>query len=69
MDFIQGVMDRLSIRTQLVYSSSLDVKGKKNKDKHYPAVTGVKSRNCNFCPYKTNYELCPVENRTQTLSE
>ena len=50
-------------------NEAFDVKGKKNKDKHYPAVTGVKSRNCNFCPYKTNYELCPVENRTQTLSE
>ena len=50
-------------------NKAFDTDGKKIKTNEYKAVSGPKARHCGFCPYKNNYELCPVENRIQTLSE
>ena len=48
---------------------SFDESGKKLKDKEYPAIPGLKSNHCTFCPFKNNHDLCPVEKRTRILSE
>lgn len=50
-------------------NEAFDTNGKKMKTNEYPAVAGPKNTHCHFCPFKENYELCPVEKRTQTLSE
>ena len=37
--------------------------GKHNISGFYPATKGEKNKNCKWCPFKTNYELCPKQNR------
>lgn len=39
--------------------------GEYNTDRIYPAVSGKNKSNCRFCPFSTNYELCPIEKRAQ----
>jgi hypothetical protein len=40
-----------------------DADGNKNAEAGYMAISGKGDKNCKYCPFKTNYELCPKENR------
>ena len=40
-----------------------DVEGNKNAETSYMAISGKGDKNCKYCPFKTNYEKCPKENR------
>ncbi len=37
--------------------------GEKRKDQKYLAISGKGSKHCKWCPFKTDYENCPKENR------
>ena len=37
--------------------------GSYNEERKYPAYAGKDAKNCFFCPFKDNFELCPKENR------
>jgi hypothetical protein len=37
--------------------------GKHNKDREYPAISGKNNKNCKWCEFKSNYDLCPKQNR------
>jgi len=39
--------------------------GSYNIDREYKATAGINRVNCKWCPYKTNYDLCPRENRVK----
>ena len=41
--------------------------GSYNTDREYKALSGVKGRNCKYCPFKTDYINCPKENRIKTI--
>ena len=43
--------------------SCFDSKGNKNADRNYLALAGKGAKNCKWCPFKTDYENCPKENR------
>jgi hypothetical protein len=40
-----------------------DSEGNKNETRTYQAVAGKGAKNCKWCPFKTDYENCPKENR------
>ena len=40
-----------------------DMDGNKNAERNYVAVAGKGAVNCKYCPFKTDYERCPKENR------
>ena len=40
-----------------------DAEGNKNANIPYMAIAGKGSTNCKYCPFKTDYERCPKENR------
>jgi len=40
-----------------------DAEGNKNDNRNYVAVAGKGAVNCKYCPFKTDYERCPKENR------
>ena len=46
-------------------SSVFNEDGSYNVNREYKAIKGIKGRNCKFCPFKTDYERCPKENRIQ----
>ena len=37
--------------------------GSYRTESEFPAMAGKNSKNCRFCPFKTDYEKCPKENR------
>jgi hypothetical protein len=37
--------------------------GEKRKDQKYLAISGKGAKHCKWCPFKTDYENCPKENR------
>jgi len=41
--------------------------GSYNTNREYKAISGVNRSNCKYCPYKTNYDLCPKENRIKNV--
>jgi len=43
--------------------SCFDGEGNKNADRKYLALAGKGAKNCKWCPFKTDYENCPKENR------
>ena len=43
--------------------SCFDTEGNKNADGNYLAIAGKGAKNCKWCPFKTDYENCPKENR------
>jgi hypothetical protein len=43
--------------------SCFDSEGNKNADRNYLALAGKGAKNCKWCPFKTDYENCPKENR------
>jgi len=47
-------------------SSVFNEDGSYNIDREYKAIAGVKGHNCKYCPFKTNYERCPKENRIRS---
>ena len=40
-----------------------DAEGNKNAGAKYLAISGKGDKNCKYCPFKTDYENCPKENR------
>jgi hypothetical protein len=40
-----------------------DNEGNKRAEQNYLAVAGKGAANCKYCPFKTDYERCPKENR------
>jgi hypothetical protein len=44
-------------------SEAFTPEGKHNLLGNYPATKGEKNKNCKWCPFKQNYELCPKELR------
>ena len=40
-----------------------DADGNKREDQKYLAIAGKGAANCKYCPFKTDYERCPKENR------
>jgi len=40
-----------------------DLEGNKNAERLYMARSGNGDKNCKYCPFKTDYENCPKENR------
>ena len=40
-----------------------DAEGNKNAEAKYLAISGKGDKNCKYCPFKTDYENCPKENR------
>lgn len=40
-----------------------DDKGNKNEDREYMAIAGKGAKHCKWCPFKTDFENCPKENR------
>ena len=40
--------------------------GSYNTEREYEATAGVKGHNCKYCPFKTNYDLCPKEFRIRS---
>ena len=40
-----------------------DMDGNKRKEQKYLALAGRGAKNCKWCPFKTDYENCPKENR------
>ncbi len=47
-------------------SSVFNEDGSYNINRKYEAIAGIKGHNCKYCPFKTNYELCPKENRLRS---
>lgn len=43
--------------------SCFDSEGNKNADRNYLALAGKGAKNCKWCPFKSDYENCPKENR------
>ncbi len=41
--------------------------GSYNTDREYKALAGIKGQNCKYCPFKTNYEICPKDKRERSL--
>lgn len=39
--------------------------GKYNTEYQYPAITGIDNKNCKYCPFKENFELCPKDKRVK----
>lgn len=37
--------------------------GSYKTDSEFPAMTGKNGKSCKYCPFKTDYEKCPKENR------
>ena len=47
-------------------SSCFDVDGNYNIKREYPAVAGKNGKNCKYCEFKDNHELCPVAKRIKS---
>jgi len=43
--------------------NSFNEDGSHRTDSEYPAITGKNKKSCKWCPFKTDYEKCPKENR------
>jgi len=43
-----------------------DPAGEKREDREYVAVAGKGAKNCKWCPYKTDYDVCPKEARIRS---
>lgn len=43
--------------------NSFNEDGSYNTNAIYPAMTGKNGKNCKYCAYKTDFELCPKQNR------
>lgn len=44
-------------------SMCFDLDGNKNESRTYMPIAGKGANNCKWCPFKTDYENCPKENR------
>jgi hypothetical protein len=60
-----GTVTRKKIQKQIdaFVENCFDAEGNKNVSGIYYAVAGKGSKNCKYCPFKTDYERCPKENR------
>ena len=60
-----GTVTRKKIQKQIdaFVENCFDAEGNKNASGIYYAVAGKGSKNCKYCPFKTDYERCPKENR------
>ena len=47
----------------LFITHCFDDTGKKREDQKYLAIAGKGAKHCKWCPFKTDYENCPKENR------
>jgi hypothetical protein len=54
---------RVQRSIDLFIEHCFDTDGNKLSDKPYLAVAGKGAANCKYCPFKTDYERCPKENR------
>jgi hypothetical protein len=47
----------------LFITHCFDDTGKKREDQKYLSIAGKGAKHCKWCPFKTDYENCPKENR------
>jgi len=60
-----GSVTRKKVQKQIdaFVENCFDADGTKNVNGIYHAVAGKGAKNCKYCPFKTDYERCPKENR------
>ena len=60
-----GSVTRKKVQKQIdaFVENCFDAEGNKNTTATYHAVAGKGAKNCKYCPFKTDYERCPKENR------
>tara|TARA_R100001591_G_scaffold112663_1_gene125219 strand:- start:1877 stop:2593 length:717 start_codon:yes stop_codon:yes gene_type:complete len=56
-------LSKVNKSLQKFISEAFTPEGKHNLLGNYPATKGEKNKNCKWCPFKRNYELCPKEMR------
>lgn len=54
---------RVQRSIDLFIDHCFDLEGNKLADRTYVATAGKGAANCKYCPFKTDYERCPKENR------
>lgn len=63
------VINKVLKRIDSFVSSCFNPDGSYNLDRHYYAIEGEKKKNCTFCEFKDNFELCPANKRLKTLPD
>ena len=60
-----GSVTRKALQKQIdkFVETCFDEAGERIADKEYPAITGVGSKHCKWCPFKQDFKNCPKENR------
>lgn len=48
-------------------NKTFTLNGERNTEIIYPAYAGKEAKNCKFCPFAKNYELCPIERRIEDI--
>ena len=43
--------------------NSFNVDGTYRTESEFPAMAGKNNKNCKYCPFKTDFDMCPKENR------
>jgi hypothetical protein len=60
-----GSVTRKRVQKQIdtFVEQCFDKDGVKNATRNYLATSGKGAVNCKYCPFKTDYDRCPKENR------
>lgn len=63
------VINKVLKQINYFVSSCFNEDGSYNLNREYNAVEGEKKKNCTFCEYKDDYELCPADKRLKALPD
>ena len=55
--------NKLARSIQSFVDTSFHTDGSYNEDREYPAVAGKNNKNCKYCEFKDQPDLCPAKNR------
>jgi len=55
--------NRIQKKLESFVEHCFDEDGNKRESADYPALAGKGMKNCKYCPFKTDYEKCPKEDR------
>lgn len=60
-----GTVTQRKVQKQIdaFVEACFDLEGNKNAERQYMAISGKGDKHCKYCPFKTDYENCPKENR------
>ena len=56
-------LNKLAKSIESFVDSSFKDDGSFNLDRKYPAVAGKNNKNCKWCEFKDQFDLCPKVNR------